>query len=65
MTSTHAYAQSVSKYNKAAAALQARIKTRDHHGKVVTADELWAWIKDRHPTWSEEDQERVFHRVRL
>jgi hypothetical protein len=48
-----------------AKALQLRIQTRRRKGIVVTADELWAWIKARKPTWTQQDWEKIFQMVRL
>jgi hypothetical protein len=47
-----------------AAMIQARVNTRKKRGIPITSDMVWAWIKERHPTWPELEREKVFREVK-
>jgi len=52
-------------YAKEAAVIQQRINNRKNNGISVATDQVWVWIKERHPTWTELDWEKVFQKVKL
>lgn len=52
-------------YSLEATVIRKRVRRRLQKGEPVTSDMVWAWIKERHPTWSEQDQEQVFQKVSM
>jgi hypothetical protein len=52
-------------YQQEANVIQQRVNNRTASGKIVTSDEAWGWIKERHPTWPELDREKVFQLLKL
>lgn len=58
----HSFPESTYQYE--ANLVQLRINHKRARGISVPSDQIWAWIKERHPQWPELDWEKVFQLIK-